>query len=153
MSYPCDESVTIANFLRKSKIFHDWTADFDLLIFHLSPAYSIKISNVFFFFAVMWARELKDQQSTKISQTLRDLPMSSHKTLAKRPPDKLGFSEASVLQIQYRMSAFTQRVWCKYTISAPRGRERPVLPWYVSCWCIPIHQRLQNRLPWPRKQN
>ena len=54
--------------------------------------------------------------------------MSSHKTLAKRLPDKLGFSEASVLQIQYRMSAFTHRVLCKYTISVPRGREKPVLP-------------------------
>ena len=93
----------------------------------------LKFRMFFFSFAVMWARELKDQQSTKIGQTLSNLPTSSHKTLAKRPPDKLGFSEASVLQIQYRMSAFTQRVLCKYTISVPRGREKPVLPWYVSC--------------------
>ena len=73
-----------------------------ILIFS-SSTYLLPIQLKFrmcFFFAVMWARELKDQQSTKISQTLRDLPMSSHKTLAKRPPDKLGFSQASVLQIQ-----------------------------------------------------
>ena len=85
-----------------------------ILIFS-SSTYPLPIQLKFrmFFFAVTWASELKDQQSTKISQTLSDLPTSYHKTLAKRPPDKLGFSEASVLQIQYRMSAFTQRVWCK----------------------------------------
>ena len=106
-----------------------------ILIFS-SSTYPLPIQlkfRFFFFFAVMWARELKDQQSTKIGQTLSNLPTSSNKTLAKRPPDTLGFSEASVLQIQYRMSAFTQRVWYKYTISVPRGREKPVLPWYVSC--------------------
>ena len=90
MSYPRDESVTIGNFLRKpqkfSKIFHDWTADFDLLIFYLSPAYSIKISNEFFFFAVMWARELKDQQSTKIShgseRSTHELPQDTRQASA-----------------------------------------------------------------------
>ena len=93
----------------------------------------LKFRMSFFFLPSCELESWKISKLRKLVTALRDLPMSSYKTLAKRLPDKLGFSEASVLQIQYRMSAFTQRVLCKYTISVPRGREKPVLPWYVSC--------------------